>query len=141
MPRNLRDLRLLLQMLVRMKDYEAVRTVDISEATGNKHQFKRYFFNTWLDTLEADVRYVATNLIGETEPTLFNKKVIDLLRNMYANATSVELKAHSTYFEPANNEIAKNSGDTNSEDNFRNILEPRNIAYNISIGDVFYVLD
>lgn len=28
-PRNLRDLRLLLQMLVRMKDYEAVRTVDI----------------------------------------------------------------------------------------------------------------
>lgn len=140
-PRNLRDLRLLLQMLVRMKDYEAVRTVDISEATGNKHQFKRYFFNTWLDTLEADVRYVATNLIGETEPTLFNKKVIDLLRNMYANATSVELKAHSTYFEPANNEIAKNSGDTNSEDNFRNILEPRNIAYNISIGDVFYVLD
>lgn len=139
-PRNLRDLRLLLQMLIRMNDYSSIKSLDMAEAIGNKRQFKRYFFSTWLDSLEVDVRSVATNLISETEPTLFNKKVIDLVRDMYTNATSVELKSHSSYLE-SSNYTTKDSNVIKVEDNFKNILEPKNLAYNISIGDVFYVLD
>lgn len=139
-PRNLRDLRLLLQMLIKMKDYGEVKSTNMTEALGNKQQFKRYFFSTWLDSLEVDVRSVAIKLINETEPTLFNKKVIDLIRNMYADATSVELKSHKMYFDSAST-IAKDANEIKVEDNFKNILEPKNLAYNISIGDVFYVLD
>lgn len=139
-PRNLRDLRLLLQMLIKMKDYSEVKPINMTEALGNKQQFKRYFFSTWLDSLEVDVRSVAIKLINETEPTLFNKKVIDLIRNMYANATSKELKSHKMYFD-IDSAMAKDANEIKVEDNFRNILEPKNLAYNISIGDVFYVLD
>lgn len=139
-PRNLRDLRLLLQMLIKMKDYSEVKPINMTEALGNKQQFKRYFFSTWLDSLEVDVRSVAIKLINETEPTLFNKKVIDLIRNMYADATSKELKSHKMYFD-IDSAMAKDANDIKVEDNFRNILEPKNLAYNISIGDVFYVLD
>lgn len=139
-PRNLRDLRLLLQMLIKMKDYSEVKPVNMTEALGNKQQFKRYFFSTWLDSLEVDVRSVAIKLINETEPTLFNKKVIDLIRNMYADATSKELKSHKMYFD-IDSAMAKDANEIKVEDNFRNILEPKNLAYNISIGDVFYVLD
>lgn len=139
-PRNLRDLRLLLQMLIKMKDYGEVKSTNMTEALGNKQQFKRYFFSTWLDSLEVDVRSVAIKLINETEPTLFNKKVIDLIRNMYADATSVELKSHRMYFDSGST-IAKDANEIKVEDNFKNILEPKNLAYNISIGDVFYVLD
>lgn len=139
-PRNLRDLRLLLQMLIKMKDYSEVKPINMTEALGNKQQFKRYFFSTWLDSLEMDVRSVAIKLINETEPTLFNKKVIDLIRNMYADATSKELKSHKMYFD-IDSAMAKDANEIKVEDNFRNILEPKNLAYNISIGDVFYVLD
>lgn len=139
-PRNLRDLRLLLQMLIKMKDYSEVKPINMTEALGNKQQFKRYFFSTWLDSLEVDVRSVAIKLINETEPTLFNKKVIDLIRNMYADATSKELKSHKMYFD-IDSAMAKDANEIKVEDNFRNILEPKNLAYNISIGDVFYVLD
>lgn len=139
-PRNFRDLRLLLQMLIKMKDYSEVKPINMTEALGNKQQFKRYFFSTWLDSLEVDVRSVAIKLINETEPTLFNKKVIDLIRNMYADATSKELKSHKMYFD-IDSAMAKDANEIKVEDNFRNILEPKNLAYNISIGDVFYVLD
>lgn len=139
-PRNLRDLRLLLQMLIKMKDYSEVKPINMTEALGNKQQFKRYFFSTWLDSLEVDVRSVAIKLINETEPTLFNKKVIDLIRNMYADATSKELKSHKMFFD-IDSAMAKDANEIKVEDNFRNILEPKNLAYNISIGDVFYVLD
>lgn len=139
-PRSLRDLRLLLQMLIKMKDYSEVKPINMTEALGNKQQFKRYFFSTWLDSLEVDVRSVAIKLINETEPTLFNKKVIDLIRNMYADATSKELKSHKMYFD-IDSAMAKDANEIKVEDNFRNILEPKNLAYNISIGDVFYVLD
>lgn len=139
-PRNLRDLRLLLQMLIKMNDYSEVKPINMTEALGNKQQFKRYFFSTWLDSLEVDVRSVAIKLINETEPTLFNKKVIDLIRNMYADATSKELKSHKMYFD-IDSAMAKDANEIKVEDNFRNILEPKNLAYNISIGDVFYVLD
>lgn len=139
-PRNLRDLRLLLQMLIKMKDYSEVKPINMTEALGNKQQFKRYFFSTWLDSLEVDVRSVAIKLINETVPTLFNKKVIDLIRNMYADATSKELKSHKMYFD-IDSAMAKDANEIKVEDNFRNILEPKNLAYNISIGDVFYVLD
>lgn len=139
-PRNLRDLRLLLQMLIKMKDFSEVKPINMTEALGNKQQFKRYFFSTWLDSLEVDVRSVAIKLINETEPTLFNKKVIDLIRNMYADATSKELKSHKMYFD-IDSAMAKDANEIKVEDNFRNILEPKNLAYNISIGDVFYVLD
>lgn len=98
------------------------------------------FYNTRGTTSPIVPRSVAIKLINETEPTLFNKKVIDLIRNMYADATSKELKSHKMYFD-IDSAMAKDANEIKVEDNFRNILEPKNLAYNISIGDVFYVLD
>lgn len=113
-PRNLRDLRMLIRMLYVMKDYDKQ---DITgDSYGNKQQFKQYLFGAWLDDMDIKYKSIANALIKETEPTLFNKKVLDLLKQ--------------------NRILSEVQTDAMAAD----ILNSSNIAFNISVGDTFYVL-
>ena len=115
-PRNLRDLRMLIRMLVLMNDYDQN---DITpKLQENKQQFKNYFFSTWLDDLNVHYKNIANELINETEPILFNKKVLELLKKETISDTD-----HAK-----ENSIVSD------------ILNHNNMSYNISIGDAFYVL-
>lgn len=115
-PRNLRDLRMLIRMLFLMGDYDKHDTT--GRSLGNKEQFKRYLFGTWLDDMDIRYKRIAGALISETEPTLFNKKVLDLL------------KAEQVF----NDNLVK------SDKDIADILDNNNLTYNISLGDTFYLL-
>lgn len=115
-PRNLRDLRMLVRMLFVMDDYTKEDSADTLSA--NKSQFKHYFFGTWLEDMDMRYKNIAHSLVNETEPTLFNKKVLDLLDSVCS--------------------IRKNHEMVNPA--IGNIMNASNVAYNISVGDVFCVL-
>lgn len=115
-PRNLRDLRMLVRMLFVMDDYTKEDSADTLSA--NKSQFKHYFFGTWLEDMDMRYKNIAHSLVNETEPTLFNKKVLDLL--------------DSVCFIRKNHEMVNPA--------IGNIMNASNVAYNISVGDVFCVL-
>lgn len=114
-PRNLRDLRMLIRMLFVMEDYD--KDDKTGRSLANKHQFKRYFFGSWLDDMDMRYRWVAHSLINEVEPTRFNKKVLDLLDSVCHIREKLVLSG-----------------------TMADIMNAGNMAYNISVGDVFHVL-
>ena len=115
-PRNLRNLRMLIRMLFVMKDYEKNDLKGESEA--NKDQFKHYLFGTWLDDMGVRYRHIAHELISETEPTLFNKKVLELLKPICG--------MNDEYFV--------------QDPTLVDVLNSSNKAYNVSVGDTLHVL-
>ena len=110
-PRNLRDLRLLLSMLFRMPDYNI--------ECNNKLIFQKYFFESWLNSLEIESLRIARSLIVVNEPTQMNKNVVQALNQKYK-------------FDSLNNSDIRN---------WKNVLNNSTISYNLSIGDTFAVMN
>lgn len=84
-PRNLRDLRHLIGLLYNMADYNDDATKG-GDASGlyNKDLFKEYLFGTWCrEKLEEKMRQDVISLLGITDITLFNSRVIDILSNYF----------------------------------------------------------
>lgn len=106
-PRNLRDLRLLISLLLSMND----------EMLHNREIFKNYLFNSWINLLDLEEQVIARMVLNEKEPTLFNKTVVTLVFNHIMKG-KIEI----------NEDILK-------------IIKPENVAYNVSLGDAFYVLN
>ncbi len=114
-PRNLRELRLLIRMLYVMPNY----IKNSNETLGNKQTFKKYFYGTWLNTLGKESRDVALAILDEDEPVLFNKTVIRKLIELYF------------------------SGDKEGDipEKYRDIINQQNLSFNVSLGDCFYFMD
>ncbi len=106
-PRNLRDLRLLISLLLSMND----------EMLHNREIFKNYLFNSWINQLDLEEQVIARMVLNEKEPTLFNKTVVTLVFNHIMKG-KIEI----------NEDILK-------------IVKSENVAYNVSLGDAFYVLN
>lgn len=116
-PRNLRDLRMLIRMLYVMPDYNKADTT--THSNENKLQFQHYFFGSWLDDMNVQYKKVAHQLINETEPTLLNKKTLELMKTIG--------KLDGEFFD--------------QNPMLGDILNPNNKAFNISVGDTLYVLN
>lgn len=81
-PRNLRELRQLMKMLITMPDYHS----DGIEHPHNRTLFKEYFFGTWVDSnLNTDDRNLVSKLQGVRDVTLFNKTLIAILEKRFSN--------------------------------------------------------
>lgn len=116
-PRNLRDLRMLIRMLFMMEDYNKT-DADKEALLINKSQFKHYFFGTWLEDMDMRYKNIAHALVNETEPTLFNKKVLDLLDSVCDIRSNQQMSFAV----------------------IRDIMNTSNVAYNVSVGDVLHIL-
>lgn len=116
-PDDLRSLRHLLGMLLSMPDYVKNKQSEdiIRRNLENKRIFQSYFYNTWTQQLCKDDREFAQRLVYNDQSTV-NKLVVDYLKR----------KADERIKEDA---ICKA------------IFSTANYTYNISIGDVFYILD
>lgn len=110
-PNNLRSLRHLLGMLTDMDDFE---NNTVSES--NKHAFRAYFFQNWIHQLKREDQAFAGLMASTDDASLVNKMVVSYLANYVQNAGKLE---------------GSLLGD---------ILNPQNYGYNISVGDVFYVV-
>lgn len=116
-PRNLRELRMLIKMLYSMDDF-----VDIEHSKYNLREFKEYFFGTWIECIGSHYKHIAATLIAEQEPILFNKKVVQLLYLEFFTEAHTEQPYKST-------------------DKLKAISSIDNIPYNISLGDAFAVMN
>ena len=113
-PRNLREIRHLISMLYRMPDYWAGG----KKHEENKYAFKHFFFETWVpNNLEENGCESISKLTGLSDPSVFNKSVIQDLAKRFG------------------------LGISESKDWLSEILDDKNASYNISIGDVFSIIE
>lgn len=132
-PRNLRDLRMLVSMLVKMEPYS-----EKSEII-NKKTFKDYFFNEWLGIIQPEFRPFAKSLLEEENTAKINRFVIKNLYDFFLSKieTYSELKDRN---EKTGNPRRLNSLYRESE-LLLDILNPANSYWNVSVGDVVFVMN
>lgn len=79
-PRNLRELRQLMKLLITMPDYKA----DGQEHPHNKTLFKEYFYNTWIQSnLQAEDKKLVPQLKSVRDISLFNKTLLGILKERF----------------------------------------------------------
>lgn len=111
-PNNLRSLRHLLGMLLRMDDFD-----NNEDHYENKRIFKNYFYYTWTRSLDDKQQAFISRISQYQNIISLNKTVVKYLSE-HIDKTKLE-----------------------SDDTMRRILDGNNYVYNESVGDVFYVLN
>lgn len=114
-PHTLREYSQLMEMLVSMKDYESE---SISGKQYNKNAFKNYFIQSWcrsnLKNEDCDfIKYIFSVL----DPSIINKMVVQKLYTRFPNF------------------FVKRQGEE-----FEKIFDEQNNSYNVSVGDVNFLL-
>lgn len=109
-PRNLRELRQLIDLLIRMEDF--VDNSNLSNKIIYQQQvFKKYLFGDWCqNNLTPQLRRIITDLANTKEPELLNKRVVDALRKPYMLDT-IEIKSVKDIFNPRNKYNQTSIGD------------------------------
>ena len=111
-PNNLRSLRHLLGMLLNMNDFSG------NEASiANKHAFKSYFYQTWTRLLSEENQRKARLLTSGSDVSDTNKLAVSILSEYIRTDKS------------------------NADSLVTQIVNPNNYSYNISVGDVFYLIN
>lgn len=131
-PRNLRDLRMLVSMLKGMKDYT-------DEDKTNQKVFKDYFFKEWMGIIEPEYRPFIKRLLEEEDLSKLNRMVVSNLYELFLKDTEpVDRLAQEI------KEVGKQNVDTNYTRRRKllyNILNPRNSYWNVSLGDVVVIMN
>ncbi len=115
-PNNLRSLRQLLGMLTAMPDFENNQLHE-----ENKKVFKAYFYQSWIQRFKSGNLNFIMKLIDNDNSIAINKIVV-----MYLNKQLKRIP-NLTY--------------DKLPDLFKEIMDSSNYIYNVSIGDVFVILD
>ena len=142
-PTNLREYRNLLSLLCNMDDYR------VSKEEYNKQQFRDYFFGEWVEKhLNEEGRSIAKKLTDNTEAGQFNKLVLSLLSN-YKPLADIRIQEFQELL--SEEELAEaietrnrryiDSRYQRSQYEYSRILDDGNLSYNVSMGDVFSVLN
>lgn len=115
-PRNLRMLRQLLGLLIKMDVYHKDSKDEIQKERSmqNKLMFQSYFFTNWTRQLNKKNQDIVEQLMRTQDLSQINKQVVNFMK-------------HSL---PDENIAA-----------FADIVKPANYSYNISIGDVFSLMN
>lgn len=114
-PNNLRNLTQLLSLLFSMTDIDEVESGVTEVLEKNKHLFKAYFYKTWVKQLEPENQKFAEDLTTRQDGSDLNKYVVSYLTDKLKR-----IKADN--------------------DLIRGITDSANFSYNISIGDVLYLI-
>lgn len=131
-PRNLRELRQIIALLAEMdtfrnpeKEAEPKKNkLWLKVREYNQALFLKYFKETWCvnNLTEKSALYIF-ELFKVADPLLINKTILKFIQ---------------TYFQEY---IGDESNKKNEKDSFYLILKPQNKTYNISLGDVMFVLN
>lgn len=132
-PRNLRDLRMLVSLLANMKDYS-----DETQAL-NKRVFKDYFFNEWLGIIEPAYRKFAKGLLDEENLAKINLYVVKNLYHLFLS----KIQTYSELMDDVEKRsIQKRASSLQRERKLLlDILNPSNSYWNVSVGDVVFVMN
>lgn len=143
-PTNLREYRNLLSLLCNMDDYRE------SKEEYNKQQFRDYFFGEWVEKhLNEDGQVIAKKLTENTEAGQFNKLVLSLL-SKYKPLADIRIQEFQELLsedemaeaiEARNRRILDSRYQRIQYYEYNRILDDGNLPYNVSMGDVFSVLN
>lgn len=129
-PPNLRELRHLMRMLYNMEDYNAAQKEKKAHNQYNKELFKKYLFDTWtVNNLEVDDQKYINEILNVRDIVQFNNTVLDILKRKFSR------------IDPFGNYNEEYVSLSNGDYEMDSILDPRNAAFNISIGDVLSIID
>ena len=134
-PTNLRELVHLIGMIVEMRDIED-KGGDIHRA--NQEQFKDYFFTVWTECLDAKDREKALEWSRSTTDYTLNKDVVTYLKSklsQYIKQSDMLYSPEEDDVETYIKKIIDQEGDVRNS-----ILDSDNYTYNVSLGDVFFIL-
>lgn len=115
-PTNMRNLRHLLGTLY---DMSPAKDSENKDNVENKRIFKQYFFHKWIECLNSEDYKFVSELVKINDYSLINKDVVTHLAHKFPKETDSVDEADGL---------------------LKSILDPRNTIYNISIGDVFYIM-
>lgn len=119
-PTNLRSVRHLLGLLCNMPN---VTNTDGEEISRNKAVFKHYFYKSWVKNLNDRDAVFVSELVRCEDLVAINKSVIMHLRSILAI------------------NFSEKNIDNKLNDRLKVLLNPLNMMQNVSIGDVFYVIN
>lgn len=166
-PRNLRSFRHLMKLLTDMPDFNNVQIrMEISEPSekqlkkyneglGNKAIFKDYFYQVWVtNNLSKRDAEFAKALVEYTDVSGINLFVIQYLKNKFGinigtsivdrNMSSEDQAEFKNLLNLTEEEVLGNEIDERLEQGVNptliSILDKQNKAYNVTLGDVFYLL-
>ena len=131
-PTNMRNLRHLLGTLFDMPPAKDSENMDNVE---NKRIFKQYFFHKWIECLSSDDYEFVLDLVKINDYSVINKDVVTYLAYKFPQEQDQNVKK-----EGIKGKLNVLSGGTFDDTLLLNIIDLRNTMYNISIGDVFYVM-
>ncbi len=126
LPRNLRNLTMLIELLVGMEDHDEKVSVTTDNTDSahqnivNKQRFKDYLINDALNVLDSGDREMILSLYNTSDIPRFNKLVLATLQDKYWN-----------FFPPH----------TSSSSTWTNIFSQDAKSFNVSLGDVLEVLN
>ncbi|MDE5758469.1 MAG: hypothetical protein K2H85_07635, partial [Allobaculum sp.] len=139
-PTNLRELFHLVGLIAEMKSL-TYNGDDIHRL--NQRNFKNYFFGIWTESLKKEYREKAKEWSGLISDNTLNKDVVSFLRSKFEQY--LHRKISSDIDEEEGGKEETENDKTNLSDIFGmiedSILSKRNYTYNVSVGDVFYILD
>ena len=131
-PNNLRQLNALLGLLTKMEDLTGNDDENIDILRRNGNLFKEYFYNIWTDSLKPKNKEQILQWVYETAYNVLNKNIIQWLVSNFKKELE---RKYQTY------DIEDRIG---SSVKIRNLLSKitsdSNFSYNVSIGDLFFIL-
>lgn len=124
-PRNLREIRMLVTSLINRKDPVAE---DNDIHNDNKTFFKNYFISQWIPTLESKYQEFAKDLMEETDISKINKEAIKYLMSVSEDFIKwIDITEDSEYDLSSSSLLRRR---------LRDISNPANTNVNITVGDV-----
>ena len=131
-PRNLRELRNLITLLIRMQQPN-------DENPGihqlNKRQFKQYMHEQWLQTLTPEQQKIARIILAESSISKLNKLVVSHIHDYIS-------KQNTGTWLSAEGDSSGTSGITDSSRRIlKEIVDGANNPTNVSVGDVMFFLN
>lgn len=127
-PNNLRQLMSMLGMLYSMEEI-VDQSRQLETLQSNKATFKSYFFNAWPQQLPDAYRNQITQWAYDTSYSVINKSVVTWISKEFKSELERQYNTiGSTMAEYVENLI-------------KSINYSENFSYNVSVGDVFYLLN
>lgn len=133
-PRNLRDLRMLIGLLYPMEPFS-----DDKDHGVNQRVFKAYLYDEWSGIIEPEYQFFRKSLLEEEDPAKINRFVVDNLYNLFLKQI-IPFEKLEKDVERAHVEKTFSSYDRERE-LLRDIINPENSYWNVSIGDVVAIIN
>lgn len=115
-PSDLRSLRQLVGLLVDMPDFkkDSADEQERGDNEENKRLFKYYFFYTWTQQMDEEDQQFVDKLVDNNDAFSINKMVVNYMQRFL---------------------------DEDQKKQYANLLKKSNYGYNITVGDVFDLMD